>query len=272
MKNKRKKSILVVSIFAIVIIALIVFVEVFNRDKNYVKITELEDFENVGYIVIRYTSKTAEIKDKEIIGQIVDEIKNLEVKEAGLNYGINCNFVGNYGKTGYTVISYKDESKGKEIFDIDFSDGCLVLSKDDKYNFKSGANLYHLVKETLDYCVVPLPELSEGSILEYEYSDDLGKLTKEEVYEKYCDIAESKPIKKEEFESNAKSNSYISIETVDDEFIDMYMVGDEIYTRYRIKQINRSYGVNGEDKYRWVKECYFIKSDSEENDLQNGEY
>ncbi|MBQ3545559.1 MAG: hypothetical protein IJA34_11350 [Lachnospiraceae bacterium] len=272
MKNKKKKILFVLSIVVIVIIALVVLNEVFKDDNKEVKITELENFENVAYIVIKYTSKTGEITDKEIIGQIVNEIKNLDIKKAEVNYGINCNATGYYRKPGYTIIGYEDKSKGEAVFDIDFASGLITFSGDEKYSFKSSGSLYDLVKETLDYCVVPLPQLLEGSILEYKCSDDWGELTKAEVYEKYCDIADSKPIKKEEFESNMESDSYISIGTVDDEFIDMYMVGDEIYTRYRIKQINRSYGVNGEDEYKWVKECYFLKSLSEENVLKNGEY
>ena len=271
MKNKKKNIMLVLLILVIVIIALIVFGGVLKRDKNYVKIAELEDFENVGYIVIKYTSKTGEIIDKEIIGQIVNEIKNLDIKKAEVNYGINCNATGYYKKPGYTIIGYEDKSKGEAVFDIDFASGLLTLSGDEKYSSELSANLYDLVKETLDYCVVPLPQLLEGSILEYKCSDDWGELTKAEVYEKYCDIADSKPIEKTIFESNA-SDSYISIETVDNEFIDMYMVDDLVYTRYRIKQINRSYGVNGEPEYKWVKECYFLKSGFEETDLQKGEY
>ena len=272
MKNKKKKIIFLLSIVVIIIVSVVVLNEVFKDDNKDVKIIELEDFENVGYIVIKYTSKTGEIIDKEIIGQIVNEIKNLDIKKAEVNYGINCNATGYYREPGYTIIGYEDKSRGEAVFDIDFAGGLITLSGDEKYSFKSGANLYDLVKETLDYCVVPLPHLLEGSILEYKCSDDLGELTKAEVYEKYCGIADSKPIKKEEFESNMECDSYISIETVDDEFIDMYMVGDKIYTRYRIKQINGSYGVNGEDEYKWVKDCYFMKSVAKENDIQNGEY
>ena len=65
------------------------------------------------------------------------------------------------------------------------------------------------------------------NILEFNLRGEV-EYTEEEFVTKYEEVRGSKFITKKEFEI---SDSYISIKTTDEEFIDMYFVGDNIYTR-----------------------------------------
>ena len=263
--KKKNIFIIIFSLITIFVIGEIITVELATTSKKNeeIEITDLGKLTDVKYIEISRHNDTYIISSMDIIEEMIGKINILEIEEqkvTSLDYLNGSSSM----KDGYIIKGYNNLNKDKELFKFVFASDELMQVGIKEYKIISNGRIYDYLRKLCEYCIVPLPKLVEGSILKYEYSENLGELSKEEVFEIYCGIVDSKPIHKEEFTDSIEYESFVSIETVNDEFIDIYMVEDTIYTRYRIKNLNFSpllkEELGNKEELEWKIECYYVLS------------
>ena len=218
--------------------------------------------EETGYIEVEHLgSAKNEITDKDIINAITQELCCLEVKKRHpyKEFISDCTTWINPNKSAFFIKGY-DEKNGNELFDLTINSNDYIELNSDKYRIKTDTCIYDILDCYSQFThSVGLPDITEENILEFNLHGEV-EYAKEEFVTKYEEVRGSKFITKKEFED---SDSYISIKTLDEEFIDMYFVGDKIYTRYRKEKFEDESFDRVREKYgeiisEWAIDCYYV--------------
>lgn len=221
-----------------------------------VKITDLGILDGIEYVEIKKHSSTYSVAYSGIIDELVNKISLLEIEPEKESY---LDLMPDYtNKSSYHLTGYNNSGKDKKLVEIVFISNSFITIDSDNYVITSEGDIYDYLAELCEYCVVPLPDLIEGSIFKYECSEELGELSKTEVFEFYNSIKDSRPVSEEEFKNCEGYEKYLSIETVNNEFIDFYMVSDTIYITYKEKNVSITQtAIDAGVGKEWKTECYF---------------
>lgn len=245
MKKRTVTLIIILHLAVIVLIAGIVlkYVEKKENRKQVIKANEeirnLEKYDNIGYMVISKLNETYIISNREMITEVVKKLAGIEIedviKEDWSIDRCNKNMLGGGGYTAFKIEGYRSEEDDTPILNF------WVYSNEgirfgDKYKINPDSGIDDYLRDLRTYCIKPLPKLMEGSIFKYSNSENFGELDKLTVLQMYSELMEgSKPIHEEEFIDETERESFVSIETVNDEYIDMFYVDEMIYISYKIK-------------------------------------
>ena len=242
------------------VVFLIVFIYGIILEPELGKIEE--DFEKAGYFVINHHNMAYEITDKEVINAIILELSGLEVKKRHpyKEFIADINILYGSNKNAYYLNGYTSQRDKNELFELTVRSNDYIYLNDDEYRIKTDTCIYDILElYTITRNSVGLPDIVKDNIAEFSLQGGL-EYTKEEIGKKYEKVRKSKLITKEEFEY---SDRYISFKTFDEEFIDMYFVGDRIFTRYRKDKLEIESLKRVKDKYgdiisEWKIDCYYV--------------
>lgn len=218
--------------------------------------------EETGYIEVKHLgSAKNEITDKDIINSIIQELGCMEVKKRHpyKEFISDCTTWMYPNKSAFNIKGY-DEKSGIVLFELIIYSNDYIELNGDKYKIKTDTCIYDILDCYSEFTYsVGLPDITVENILEFNLQGEV-EYTKEEFVTKYEEVRSSKFITKKEFKD---SDSYISIKTVAEEFIDMYFVGDKIYTRYRKEKFEDESFDRVREKYgeiisEWAIECYYV--------------
>ena len=258
--KKRKIVIVLISLsiifLAILISGIMLRTEIENLNEN------LDNkMEETGYIEIRHLgSSQKEITDTDIINAIIQELNCMEIKKRHpyKEFISDCTSYLRYANKSAFYIKGRDEKGGNVLFELTIYSNNSIELNDNLYYIKNNTYIYDILDcySHTGYSA-PLPDVTAESILEFNLYGEV-EYTKTDfiiTYEKILNsryvsneegVQKSKSITKDEFEA---SDSYISIKTIDEEFIDMYFVGDKIYIKYQKEKMNRECCTRVSEKY-----------------------
>lgn len=274
-----KKKKLIVILISIGIIFLAVLISGIMLRTEVEKLNENLDknIEETGYIEIRhFGSSREEISDANIINAIIQELNSMEVKKRHpyKEFISDCKYWGSFSKFSFDIKG-RDEKGGNVIFELTIhSNDCIELNNNE-YTIKNDTYIYDILDcYTHTEYPVPLPDITcitSERIVEFNLYGGI-EYTEEDFFAKYGEILNSEYISKEEDVKKIKSitkdkfevsDSYIGIKTIDEEFIDMYFVGDKIYIRYKQEEIEGESCVRVREKYgniisKWEIDRYYV--------------
>lgn len=252
--KKGRSVLIIISVFFFVVLISGVMLETEVEKLN-------EDFNKTGYIKIDHFIKSYEITDKKVINAIIQEISCLELKKRHpyKEFISDCDIRVSPNKYAFYIKAY-DEKGNEELFELTIRSNDYMEINGDEYKIKTDTCIYDILRcYTITHYTVGLPNITEDNISEFRLQGGI-EYTKEDFIENYEDVRGSKIITKNEFEY---SDTSISIKTVDEQFIDIYFVGDKLYTRYRKNKYVNEHFDRVKKKYgdiisEWEIDCYYV--------------
>ncbi|MBQ3545603.1 MAG: hypothetical protein IJA34_11575 [Lachnospiraceae bacterium] len=213
--------------------------------------TEVEDleekFNETCYIEARDLMLKYEITDKNLINAIIQELGCLKVKKRHpfKEFISDSTTWISPNKDAFRIKGY-DSKNGNKLFELTIRSNDYMEIDGDEYKIKTDTCIYDILDcYAKTRCLVELPIVEEDNILEFSLQGEI-EYSKDDIVKKYQEVRKSKIITEEEFEY---SDSYISIKTSDEEFIDIYFVGDRIFTRCRKDKFDTESLKKVKDKY-----------------------
>lgn len=210
---------------AVIIILIILLLGVFLRPET--KKQNFNDKETT-YIEIRHYNKTHKISNQELINELLTKLSDMKIKKFHPYISVFKNFQYGSSVDSYSLRMYESDNRNNQLCEVEFISDDLIKINGELFEVRRADSIYGLIKEITKYCIVPLPEMSLGNIYQYSTSGSKSP-SKEAIYEMYCRILDCKPIPESQFKT---SEDYISIETYDDEKINIYNVGNDVYIKY----------------------------------------
>lgn len=271
---KKKKLIVILILLGIIFLTVLISGIMLRTDVEKLNENLDKNIEETGYIeIIHSGSAQKEITDANIINAIIQELNCMEVKKRHpyKEFISDCKYWGTSYKVAFGIKG-RDEKGGNVLFDLTIHSNEYIELNGDEYRIKNDTYIYDIL-----YCYshtgypVSLPDIAADSILEFnlyggvEYTDTEFFIKYEEIQNsRYISneegVQKSKSITKDEFEI---SDSYISIKTTNEEFIDMYFVGNKIYLSYKKEGLEDKCFSRVREKYgdiisNWEIELYYV--------------
>lgn len=259
---KKKIIIILISIsimfLAVLISGIMLRTKVEKLNENFNK-----NIEETGYIEIKHLgSAQNEITDANIINAIIQELNCMEVKKRHpyKEFISDCKYWGTSYKIAFGIKG-RDVKDGNVLFDLTIHSNEYIELNGDEYRIKNDTYIYDILdcySHTGYSAHLPdITYITSERIVEFNLHSGI-EYTEEDFFAIYGEILNSEYIYKEEGVKKIKSitkdefvvsDNYMGIKTIDEEFIDMYFVGDKIYISYKKEEFEGESCIRVREKY-----------------------